>query len=179
MKKWILGSISAIFLLTGCATGSTCCQNTISQVNNDITPENLVNSNNNQCFVTNPASVKQCTCSNCILKVEVKGVGTTPTDAVTTAQAQLMARRAAILDGYKALVEKLYGIKINSRDTMKNMILQSSVLRAYVEGLIRGANIEDESFKNGIYTVTMSVKVNLNEWNSFLKNRNYNVINDF
>jgi hypothetical protein len=90
-----------------------------------------------------------------------------------------MARRAAILDGYKALVEKLYGIKINSRDTMKNMILQSSVLRAYVEGLIRGANIEDESFKNGIYTVTMSVKVNLNEWNSFLKNRNYNVINDF
>jgi len=66
----------------------------------------------------------------------------------------------------------MYGIQINGRDTVKNMILQNSSVRGYVEGLIRGADIEEEEFKDGVYTVTMSVKLNIKRWNQYLKNNN-------
>jgi len=120
----------------------------------------------NRVCIINSSSKK-----TCILTIEAVGVGVSPCNgACSMAQARVMARRAAILDGYKALVEKLYGIKINGRDTVKNMVLQSSSLRAHLEGVIRNAVIEDESFKNGIYKVTMSVKVNVQEWNKYLQN---------
>lgn len=106
---------------------------------------------------------------SCTLKIEASGVGVPPcSGACSTAQAKVMARRAAVLDAYKALAEKLYGIKINGRDTVKNMILQNSNLRAYVSGLIRGAQIEDEEFKDGVYKVTMSLKINVKKWNKYL-----------
>jgi hypothetical protein len=108
---------------------------------------------------------------NCIIRIEAKGVGVVPCEgACNTAEAKAMARRAAILDAYKALAEKMYGIKINGRDSVKNMILENSNIKAYVEGLISGANIEEENFKNGMYTVSMSVTIDVQKWNQFLQN---------
>jgi len=127
-------------------------------------PQNIENSGEKpSCSITN--LVKK----NCILRLEATGVGISPISAVSVPQARAMARRAAILDAYKALVEKMYGVKINGRDSVKNMILQNSTLRGYVEGLIRGAKIEEENFKNGTYTVIMSVKLNVQQWNRFLQ----------
>jgi len=106
-----------------------------------------------------------------IITIEASGVGVTPCEgACSVAQARVMARRAAIVDAYKSLAEKMYGIKINGRDTVKNMILQNSNLRSYVSGLIRGANIVEEDFKNGIYSIVLSLKLDVNEWNKFIKN---------
>jgi len=127
-------------------------------------PQNIENSGEKpSCSITNLAK------KNCILRLEATGVGISPISAVSVPQARAMARRAAILDAYKALVEKMYGVKINGRDSVKNMILQNSTLRGYVEGLIRGAKIEEENFKNGTYTVIMSVKLNVQQWNRFLQ----------
>ena len=84
-----------------------------------------------------------------------------------------MARRAAILDAYKVLVEKMYGIQINGRDSVKNMILQNSSIRAYLEGMVRGAQVIEEDYKNGIYTVVMNVKLDVSKWNGFLQNYVY------
>jgi hypothetical protein len=114
---------------------------------------------------------------NCIIRIDAKGVGVVPCNGTcNTSQAEAMARRAAILDAYKALAEKMYGIKINGRDAVKNMILQNSNIRAYVEGLIKGANVEEENFKNGMYTVSMSVSIDVQKWNQFLQNMTDNPI---
>ena len=154
MKRIAIFTILPLFLF-----GMDEPVSTISQSNN----VEAVSSGN--CSITNISK------TNCSLRVEATGVGVVPcSGACSTAQAKVMARRAAIVDGYKALSEKLYGIKINGRDTIKNMILQNSNVRGYVQGLIRGARIEEEEYKDGVYSVVMSVKLNIKEWNNFIKN---------
>ena len=108
---------------------------------------------------------------DCIIVLSAKGEGVSPCNGTCSmAQALVLARRAAILDAYRNLAEKMYGIKINGKESVQNMILQNSELSAYVSGLIRGANIEKEEFKNGIYTVIMSVKLDVKKWNKYLNN---------
>ncbi|WP_457560224.1 LPP20 family lipoprotein [Caminibacter sp.] len=105
-----------------------------------------------------------------VMTIEGTGEGVAPANAVSMPQAKAMARRAAILDAYKSLAEKIYGVKVNGKDSVRNLILQNSTLRAYVNGIIRGASIEEESFKDGIYYVQMSVKIDSNIWNKLINN---------
>ena len=175
MKKSLLIGLGGILLFTGCCKRlelSDCVDNCQAKpIPMKIAPQPVIKTakiGEKVCIIDNKAH------KTCILTIEAKGVGIVPCDgACSTAQAKVMARRAAILDGYRALIEKIYGIQINGRDTVKNMALQSSVLRSHIEGLVRGANIEEESFKDGIYTVVMSVKINIAEWNRYLESSDY------
>ena len=165
MKKLLFFTGSALMLfaapvitnVSGISQKNNCCDKTITNVDGCCLRNNNLNTNSSCCT---------------IIRLEAEGVGVPPCNgACSTALAKVMARRAAILDAYKALAEKMYGIRINGRDTVKNMMLQNSTLRSYVEGLIRGAQIEDEEFKDGIYKVTMSVRIDVKEWNNYLLHR--------
>jgi len=169
MKKSLFIGIGGVLLFAGCYNNPTPYNGNCNI--RYATPMKVakpvirsVKDGNKVCIIDNK------THKTCILTVEAKGIGIVPcSGACSTAQAKVMARRAAILDGYRALIEKIYGIQINGRDTVKDMALQSSVLRSHIEGLVRGATIEEEEFKNGIYSVVMSVKLNINEWNKYLE----------
>jgi len=172
MKKSLILGVGGVLLFTGCCKRLAVVDCSNGQCNSSVTKKNIplkkpvikkMQFGNQVCYIENGYK------KSCMLKLEGKGVGVAPCNGTcSVAQAKVMARRAAIVDAYRALAEEMYGIKVNGRDTVKNMVLQNSTLRSYVEGLIRGAQIVEESYKNGIYSVTMNVTINPAKWNQYL-----------
>ena len=94
----------------------------------------------------------------------VLGEGLAPDFAQKPAQKIALAKRAAITDAYRQLGEKLYGVRINSRETIKDATLRDSRIVAKVDGLIKDAEIVSTNYKDELYTVRMEVKVDRAVW---------------
>jgi len=105
-----------------------------------------------------------------IIKVSGIGEGVPPVDTVSPAQAMILARRAAIADAYRSLAEKMYGIRLTAKDRIRDLMVQRTEVRTAVTGLIRGATIDEESWKNGIYKVVLVVNLDACRWSSYLPN---------
>ena len=92
------------------------------------------------------------------------GEGIAPMNTVSSAQALALAKRAAVADAYRQLASKLYGVKINGKDTVKDAMLGSSTITAQVNGLIKNASVIDESFNQGLYRVNVELKIDVSKW---------------
>ena len=53
----------------------------------------------------------------------------------------IMAMKASKLDAYRELTEQVYGQKIEGRQSVSGLVVDSETLRASVEGVIRGAEV--------------------------------------
>lgn len=94
----------------------------------------------------------------------VTGEGIAPLNTISPAQALALAKRAAMADAYRQLGAKLYGVKINAKDTVKDAALQDSRIEAQVNALVKNATITDTDYKDGLYRVTMELKMNEARW---------------
>ena len=140
MNRWLvalLASLSLVLAITGCSTKK------------DEPPKNpkdaMYDFSNEKSFV-------------------VYGEGIAPQNTVSPAQAIVLAKRAAITDGYRQLGEKLYGVKINSSETVKDAMLRDSRVTAQVNALIKDATVTDATFKDGMYSVRMEVTMSARRW---------------
>ncbi len=94
----------------------------------------------------------------------VNGEGIAPQNTVSPAQARALAKRAAVADAYRQIAEKLYGVQINAKDTIRNAALHDSRIVAQVSGLVRDASITEYTFKDGLFMVRMELKMDGNRW---------------
>lgn len=85
--------------------------------------------------------------------IEASGSAVPPTTAVSPAQGKLLARRGAVLDLQRNLLEAIKGVRIDSRTLMENFMVQSDIVRSEVEGWIKGVEIIREKWDGEIYTV--------------------------
>lgn len=53
----------------------------------------------------------------------------------------LMAIKASKLDAYRELAEQVYGQKLDTQQSLSNLVLTDNRLKASVEGIIRGAEV--------------------------------------
>lgn len=89
--------------------------------------------------------------------IEVWGVGLAPANMLAT-RGQALARRAAMVDAYRQLAETVEGVNVDSETTMKDLAIESDVVKANVKALVKGARVVDEHINaDGSYSVKMSL----------------------
>lgn len=91
-------------------------------------------------------------------KIQVIGMGVAPPNARTPAHAAMLARRAALADGYRQLAEAVNGVQVDSETTVEQMMISSDIIRTKISATIKGAQIVDEGeLAGGGYSVTMEL----------------------
>lgn len=74
-------------------------------------------------------------------------------------QAKLMARRAAVVEAQRNLLETVKDVAIDSETNVEMSMTLNDTIHSEISGVIRGARVIDEEYipEHGIYRVTMSV----------------------
>ena len=74
-------------------------------------------------------------------------------------QAKLMARRAAVVEAQRNLLETVKDVAIDSETNVEMSMTLNDTIHSEISGVIRGARVIDEEYipADGIYRVTMSV----------------------
>ena len=72
--------------------------------------------------------------------ITVKGMGLTPQNVKSPAQARMLARRAAVVDGYRLLAELIKGVNVDAETTVENLIVRSDTVRTKVNACVQGAS---------------------------------------
>ncbi len=115
---------------------------------------NYENSHSN--VLTNPPSQS----FHPIVTFTVIGKGVQPGGAITKGQAIYLAEKAAIIDGYRLLAEKLKGVYIDAYSRESLGIVSHDILESHVNTLIRGINIKKISLgEYGIVEAVMELRV--------------------
>ncbi len=99
-----------------------------------------------------------------IITIRAIGMGVAPEDTISPAQALVLAKRAAIADGYRQLGEKMYGIRINATDTIRDAVVQNTTVRTQVHAVIRNAQVVETVFQDGLCQVEMEIKLDGRRW---------------
>ena len=91
-------------------------------------------------------------------ELRATGQAVPPSNAETEGQKRLLARRGAILDAQRNLLETLSQVYVTSDSTMVNL-MANDVVRSQVEGVVQGAIVVAESWEAEaeIYTVEMAI----------------------
>ena len=171
MKKILLSMLVGSSLLIGAEISKTIkVPSNTSNINVNVKmPEVKQNSQVTSApmpnIIENTPVINAC---NHIITISGTGEGVARPDAISPAQAKALARRAAIADAYRSLAEKMYGIRLSAKDRVRDLVTQRTEVRTAVYGIIRGAKIDEESWKDGLYKVVLLVKLDTCRWNRYL-----------
>lgn len=109
---------------------------------------------------------------NNTIELSAVGMGVAPESTISPSQALALAKRAAIIDAYRQIGEKMYGIRLNAQDTVRDMVLINSVVKTKVEALIKNAEIIETVYKDGLCQITMELKLDGKVWHKILSEAN-------
>ena len=75
-----------------------------------------------------------------------KGVGKPPQNSLNSAQARIMAERAAMVDGHRNLLSVMQGVKIDPQTKIDDLMNEEIIPIAKVEGFVKGASIVSKRY---------------------------------
>ena len=91
--------------------------------------------------------------------IVVWGIGLPPAN-MPIERGRALAERAAIVDGYRQLAETINGVQIDSETTMKDLAIESDVVRASVSALVKGALVVEKQInEDGSCRIKMTIPV--------------------
>ena len=91
--------------------------------------------------------------------IHVTGIGLAPENPnLSREQKKMMAERAAVVDGYRKILEKIGEIKVSSTTTIKNHITTNDTIEVKINGIVKGAKQTGvRHLKGGVAEVYMEV----------------------
>lgn len=99
------------------------------------------------------------------MRINVIGQGVAPQMTSSPAQAYAMAKRAATVEAYRLIAEKVQGVHVEGKDVLRNMMVKSTNVNLYVSAMIRNANVVETKFENGLCEVEMEIMLNHSAFN--------------
>ena len=93
------------------------------------------------------------------MNISVTGQGIAPLFARSPAQSYVLAKRAAMADAYRLIAERIKGVEVQGKDTIKNMAIKNSTINTQVSAMIRNATVVETTFKEGLCEVEMEIKI--------------------
>lgn len=97
--------------------------------------------------------------NNSVETIIAEGYGRMPVN-MPAGSAKVLARRAAVVDAQRNLLESVKGVAVDSETTVENFMLKSDIIHTKVNGIITGARVVSEEMQpDGVYKVTMAVPV--------------------
>jgi hypothetical protein len=92
--------------------------------------------------------------------IEALGIGAPPERYIGKPQARPMALRAARVDAYRNLLEVTKGVRVDSTTVVKDFTVQSDIINAQVEGLVKGAKVVNQEYmSDGTVEVTLRMPI--------------------
>jgi len=92
--------------------------------------------------------------------VQGTGIGAPPENLYGKPSARPMALRAAKLDALRNILEVVNGVRIDSTSVVRDFAVDSDVITAKVQGMVRGAQeVKKEYLSDGTVEVTMQVSI--------------------
>lgn len=102
--------------------------------------------------------------------LRAKGSAIPPPDTTSPAQARLMALRAAKIEALRNLLEQAYSVTVVSDSTVQDFALKNDVIKAGVDGFIKGAWVAEERLlADGSYEVDMEIGLGIGFRRMFLE----------
>jgi hypothetical protein len=92
--------------------------------------------------------------------IEAIGIGAPPERYIGKPNARPMALRAAKIDAYRNLLEVTQGVRIDSSTVVKDFTVESDVINAQVQGLVKGAKVVNQEYLSD-GTVEVTVRMGL------------------
>jgi len=110
------------------------------------------------------------------VKIRVTGYGAPPKSFYPDPQRRLMAMRAAKIDAYRSLAERVTGIQIWGGTTIGDMVVEKDRFRVYIDTYINGARVIAENpLDDGTFETIVELTVDQNFLTKTLPEK---VIND-
>ncbi len=100
--------------------------------------------------------------------VYANGYGTAK-PSFSAAQKRILARRAAVVDAQRNLLEITKGVRITSVIKTGQAMKENPEIKTRVSGIIKGAQIIQDHYQNEIANVTMSMPIS----GKFLRNHDH------
>jgi len=92
--------------------------------------------------------------------ITATGNGAPPSSSMKAAQARLMAKRAAILDARRNLLETVKGVRINAQTTVHNFMIINDIVVTKVNGIVKLSRvIETKYMSDGAVQVTVAINL--------------------
>lgn len=94
------------------------------------------------------------------IKVNATGYGAPPKSFYPEPQRRLMAMRAAKVDAYRSLAERVNGLRIWGGTTIGDMVVEKDRYRVFLDAFVRGAEIIAENpMEDGTYETVVELVV--------------------